>query len=348
MRSFINGLLLTVEVLEVPEGDKLRHLPHLISEVFIEKFEESLNILEQLYIKNKKWIVTYSGGKDSTALVVLALYMKEIHPDIDLNITYSDTLMEIPQMSLVANRFLGALERKYTASVRIVKPIIDDTYWVRMIGRGYPPPGPRFRWCTPKIKINPSRRLHNDNGLFITGLRIGESQQRDSRIKNSCLNGSANECGSDVWVTQRGIDVAAPIINWTSVEVWQFLMFPAKKTIPEVQYVIDLYGNTAKRFGCWMCTVVMKDKTMISMAESGDHITHKLLVFREWLVNESKKTENRYIRKDGRKGRLTVAYRKRILEKLFELQSSVHLTLISEEEISAIRTLIESKKYEEY
>ncbi|EQD79143.1 hypothetical protein B1A_01891, partial [mine drainage metagenome] len=38
-----------------------------------------MDILEKLYLKNKRWIITYSGGKDSTALVVLGLYMKEIH-----------------------------------------------------------------------------------------------------------------------------------------------------------------------------------------------------------------------------------------------------------------------------
>ena len=98
---------------------------------------------EQLYKKNKRWVVTYSGGKDSTALVVLSLYMKTLHPDIDLNITYSDTMMEIPQMSAVAYSFLTAIEERYPAQVKIVKPEIEDTYWVRMIGRGYPPPGPR-------------------------------------------------------------------------------------------------------------------------------------------------------------------------------------------------------------
>ncbi len=177
-----------MEVLVGRKEYDLSLLPTFLNSSFKDKFNDSIGILEQLYNKNKRWIVTYSGGKDSTALVVLSLYMKTIHPDIDLNITYSDTLMEIPQMSNVAYSFLKAIENRYPAQVRIVYPEIEDTYWVRMIGRGYPPPGPRFRWCTPKIKIKPSRKLHEDNGLFITGLRIGESQQRDIRLKSSCLN----------------------------------------------------------------------------------------------------------------------------------------------------------------
>lgn len=337
-----------MELFESQAKYDLMSLPYHISSTFIEKFNESIGIFEKLYEKNKKWIITYSGGKDSTALVVMALYMKGVHPDINLSITYSDTMMEIPQMSSVAYSFLSAIEKKYPANVKIVKPEIDDTYWVRMIGRGYPPPGPRFRWCTPKIKIKPSRKLHDDEGLFITGLRMGESQQRDIRLKNSCLNGGANECGSDVWVNQKGIDVAAPIIHWTATEVWYFLMIPAVKVIPEVQLVVDLYGNTALRFGCWMCTVVMKDKTMIALAKSGDLKVQGLLQFREWIVVESKKPEKRYMRKDGRKGRLNITFRRLVLKKLLELQGSLKIELISNPELEQIDILLRSGKYRSY
>lgn len=337
-----------MEFQEAGESYDIFHLPTFVNSFFREKFDESVGIFEQLYKKNKRWIVTYSGGKDSTALVVLSLYMKTLHPDIDLNITYSDTMMEIPQMSMVAYSFLKAIEERYPARVRIVYPEVEDTYWVRMIGRGYPPPGPRFRWCTPKMKIKPSRKLHADKGLFITGMRMGESQQRDIRLKNSCLSGGANECGSDVWVNQSGIDVAAPIIHWTAEEVWYFLMMPGRKAIPETQLVVDLYGNTSMRFGCWMCTVVMKDRTMMALAKVGDVKIQKLLEFREWIVEESKKPENRYFRKDGRKGRLYIEFRYFILCKLLALQDELNLVLITKQELKSIEGLFASGGYRDY
>ena len=337
-----------MEFQEIRETNDISLLPTFINSIFKGKFEESVSIFEQLYKKNRRWVVTYSGGKDSTALVVLSLYMKTLHPDIDLNITYSDTMMEIPQMSTVAYSFLTAIEKRYPAHVKIVYPEIEDTYWVRMIGRGYPPPGPRFRWCTPKMKIKPSRKLHDDSGLFITGLRMGESQQRDVRLKSSCLNGGANECGSDVWVNQSGIDVAAPIIHWTAEEVWYFLMMPGRKAIPETQLVVDLYGNTAMRFGCWMCTVVMKDRTMIALAKSGDERVKKLLAFREWIVEESKKIENRYLRNDGKKGRLQIQFRERILNEVIRLQQDVNIPIITQKEIDEIRALMTSGRYSNY
>ena len=340
--------MITLESVLYLPTDKSLDLSLHISSFFVDKFNESVTIFEKLYEKDKKWIITYSGGKDSTALVVMALYMKAIHLDIDLSITYSDTMLEIPQMTAVAHSFLEAIETRYPAKVRIVYPDINDTYWVRLIGRGYPPPGPRFRWCTDKIKIKPSRKLHNNKGLFITGLRLGESHQRDGRIKNSCLNGAANECGGDMWMNQEGIDVAAPIIHWTTEEVWSFLAFSAKKIVPEVQYVIDLYGNTMMRFGCWMCTVVKKDKTLMSLSAQGDVTSKKLLEFREWLVTESRKEENRYIRKDGVKGRLRKEFRLDILKHLEKLESETGLVLITGKEIRASIRLIRSGRYEEY
>ena len=337
-----------MELLQPEHNDEILSLPSRITSYYIGRFNESVQICEKLYERNKRWIVTYSGGKDSTALVVLALYVKALHPDLDINVTYADTMMEIPQMVNVARRFLEALEKKYPAKVKIVYPDIEDTYWVRMIGRGYPPPGPRFRWCTPKIKIKPSRKFHDDKGLFITGMRIGESQQRDIRLKNSCLAGDSSECGSDAWAQQNGIDVAAPLINWTAQDVWYFLMKPAATVVPEVQYVVDLYGNTAMRFGCWMCTVVMKDRTMIALAKSGDERVKKLLAFREWIVEESKKTENRYLRNDGKKGRLQIQFRERILNEVIRLQQDVNIPIITQKEIDEIRALMTSGRYLNY
>ena len=340
--------MITLESVLYLPTDKSLDLSLHVSSFFADKFNESVAIFEKLYEKDKKWIITYSGGKDSTALVVMALYMKSVHPDIDLSITYSDTMLEIPQMTSVAHSFLEAIEARYPAKVKIVFPDINDTYWVRMIGRGYPPPGPRFRWCTDKIKIKPSRKLHRDKGLFITGLRLGESPQRDGRIKNSCLNGAANECGGDMWMNQEGIDVAAPIIHWSTEEVWSFLAFSAKKVVPEVQYVIDLYGNTMMRFGCWMCTVVKKDKTLMALSAQGDITSKKLLEFREWLVTESRKEENRYIRKDGVKGRLRKEFRLEIIKNLKKLEKETGMKLITDREIRAARRLIRLGGYEEY
>ena len=74
----------------------------------------------------------------------------------------------------------------------------------------------------------------------------------------------------------------------------------------------------------------------------------KLLEFREWIVQESKKPENRYFRKDGRKGRLNKKFRYVILEKLLILQQEVNLKLITDYEVKITLAILESRNYEEY
>lgn len=97
-----------------------------------------------------------------------------------------------------------------------------------------------------------------------------------------------------------------------------------------------------------MCTVVMKDKTMMALAKSGDIKVQKLLEFREWIVEESKKPENRYLRKDGKNGRLKKEFRMLLLNRLLRLQDSINSYLISRNEIDICMKLLESDKYGEY
>ena len=102
------------------------------------------------------------------------------------------------------------------------------------------------------------------------------------------------------------------------------------------------------RFGCWMCTVVMKDRTMMALAKAGDVKVQKLLKLREWIVEESKKPENRYFRKDGRKGRLRLELRKELLSKLVSLQKEINIVLITKPEIRRIEQLFDSAMYLDY
>jgi len=87
---------------------------------------------------------------------------------------------------------------------------------------------------------------------------------------------------------------------------------------------------------------------MMALAKSGDVKVQKLLEFREWIVEESKKAENRYFRKDGRKGRLNIEFRHLILLKLLALQSEINLELISKLELQSIERLFQSGGYRNY
>jgi DNA sulfur modification protein DndC len=63
-------------------------------------------------------------------------------------------------------------------------PEVTDSFWVNMIGRGYPAPHSKFRWCTERMKIKPadkfilSKVAKHGEVVLILGQRRAESATR--------------------------------------------------------------------------------------------------------------------------------------------------------------------------
>ena len=312
-------------------------------------FEKSQRAFDEIASRHlHRWVVTFSGGKDSTLTALLAadylLQMDGEQPRLD--VVYSDTLMEIPAMRKAAGSFLRYMRRfskehDLPIRVRVVRPRVEDRYWVRMIGKGYPPPKPKFRWCTRRLKIAPAAPFVNTGKptAVLTGVRYGESAQRTGRLVASCTNGG--ECGQDYWA-QRGprgsnITYFAPVIDWRTCKVWDFLHFVAPQAGWPTQDVFALYGDTSLRFGCWTCTLVQRDKTVESLIEREPRSPLvKLHDFREFIRTESKKPENRIV-KNGHLAGLTLTFRRELLSKLRALEDESQRRLISGAEVRAIR-----------
>src|SRR5690242_16136022 len=115
-----------------------------------------INLIKEEYLKDDSpWYVGYSGGKDSSAVLTLVfnalLDIERHHKPIE--VIYCDTGVEIPTISKYVKVTLKALEEESASSnlplkYKIAKPKLDDRYFVKVIGRGYPPPTNIFRWCT--------------------------------------------------------------------------------------------------------------------------------------------------------------------------------------------------------
>ena len=109
------------------------------------------------------WIVTYSGGKDSTLVLHLVIkYLSKLkYYKRKVYVVCNDTLVESPFVMQLAKYYIKEFE-KYTKknnipiTYNITKPEHYDTFWVNIIGRGYPPPSRMFRWCTDRMKIKPT------------------------------------------------------------------------------------------------------------------------------------------------------------------------------------------------
>jgi DNA sulfur modification protein DndC len=330
------------------------------------------------------WAIAYSGGKDSSALLTITLTLIEqgrIPKPKSLTVLYSDTRQELPPLQIGAVETLKTVKNMgYNAS--IVLPEIDKRFFVYMLGRGVPPPNNNtLRWCTSQIKVIPMinalndlRIKHGEKFLMLTGVRIGESAARDSRIALSCSKNGA-ECGQG-WFQQSTpdsvADTLAPILHWRVCHVWDWLSFNAHKSFPSVSFVAQVYGGEEAeeinaRTGCVGCPLATKDTAL-------DHI----LKIPEWeylrplkrlrpLYEELRKFSNRKQKNaecnsDGnlsanpcRKGPLTLEARENALEQILDIQSNINsqaiiqhrpeVWLIDGVEESRIRELISKRTY---
>ena len=331
--------------------------------------------LRALYHRDSRpWVVAYSGGKDST--VVLQLVYTLI---LDLGplahkpvfVISSDTRVEAPNIVAYIENILHSVDRhadhnSLPVSTEIVRPLPKESFWVKLIGLGYPPPTRWFRWCTTNMKIKPSRRaidritMEHGSVVLLLGTRIDESDDRKKRMEGRI----SNSAGLNLHHEIPNAYVATPIADWTTDDVWEYLFrnnpAPWKRGHDQL---LDLYRqanggecpvvmdlNTpscgGSRFGCWTCTVVKMDKSMEGFIDTGDVWMRPLNEFRNWLKEIRENPEYRQSRRrDGSPGPgpFTPDARKIILRRLLDLEQRLdlqkkHLPLISDEELSYIQS----------
>jgi DNA sulfur modification protein DndC len=147
------------------------------------------------------WVVGYSGGKDSTAVLQLVWTMlRQLDASArhkPVHVISTDTLVENPVVARWVTTSLETMEQSARDQSLPVEPHrltpeVSNTFWVNLIGRGYPAPRPKFRWCTERMKIKPSnafiRRVVRENG--------GDSRARYSQggiQRTASSDGTAGE-----------------------------------------------------------------------------------------------------------------------------------------------------------
>lgn len=265
---------------------------------------------------DRPWVVGYSGGKDSTVVVQLVFeVLSEMEPTELTKKVYiisSDTLIETPLIINSINSTLTriqdeALKRNLPIETHKVKPEPQNSFWVNLIGRGYPSPNQTFRWCTDRLKIEPANNfIMNKISSFgevimVLGVREDESQSRGNSIREHTIEGKRFMRHS----TLSNAYVYAPIRNFTIDDVWNYLLntpspwgddnnelylLYQESNSGECPLIIDKNikesagscGNS--RFGCWVCTVVSEDKALTGFIQSGHDWMKPLLNFRNWLT----------------------------------------------------------------
>jgi DNA sulfur modification protein DndC len=326
------------------------------------------------------WIVGFSGGKDSTLVAHLVIEHLISLPRSarrrPVHIVANDTRVESPlviahirsvltEISHAADAFMLPLK------VAVTAPDLDHTFWVNLIGRGYPSPNRTFRWCTDRMKIQPTSRYVREQVdaagevILLLGVRRDESATRAGSVARYD-NGERLNRHNDM----QGCFVFRPIVEVTTEEVWEFLGTESPPWGGSHASLIKLYrdagggecpvvtaksdaascGTTSSRFGCWTCTVVEKDRSLAGFVEAGFGEFTPLMDFRDWLVSIRNDTSRRLARRrDGRltiaangthvPGPFTLATRAEILSRLLLLQKEVGHPLITVAEIERIRSL---------
>jgi DNA sulfur modification protein DndC len=304
-----------------------------------------------------EWVLAFSGGKDSTAVLLSTIAALQGSPQKNIKITavFCNTGVENPYVAKFVEVAFHRIEhlRKseglpiYSA---VVHPLLQNTFWVKVIGRGCPPPTNRFRWCTDKLRVNPIRDFVRARGLVealtVTGIREKESQQRSRTTEKYATD--------DRWILRYydavGRRYFCPILDFTAEEVWELLEHKSLGDPEWLYHLQRIYGPNFKlngavgefRTGCWTCTVVRRDRAAEQLAKRGHMVFHHLKDFRDWLAVFRDDREYRCRkRRNGTAGpgAITIEGREIILTRLMNLQKKLVLELITEVELNEIQRL---------
>ena len=227
-----------------------------------------------------------------------------------------------------------------------------------------------FRWCTERLKISPTSKFIldkiNSDGevIILLGTRSDESSNRAKSIKKHEIKGS--RLRKHVFPNAF---VFPPIKDVVTEDVWKYLLAAPSPWGSNNRDLVTLYGNASggdcplvtdittpscgnSRFGCWICTVVRKDRSMEGLISSGEEWMEPLLEIRDFLAHTIDRDDPNYdplkYRMNKRRnnadglGPYHPKWRKYVLEQILKAQKVIqedqpNVHLITNQELVAIQ-----------
>ncbi len=343
---------------------------NVVSDMRVEYLDESHNF---------PWIIGFSGGKDSTLVVHAAVDVLTSLPPSRRNrpvhIVSNDTLVESPVVIAHLDKVTHTIDdmaRNFDLPITVARttPELSKSFWVLLVGKGYPSPNQTMRWCTDRLKIQPTsayiKQYVSQAGaaIVVLGVRRDESDTRQNSINR---HKNLRDTNLSPHSSLPGALIYRPIVNLSTDDVWEVLgTFPTPWGGTHTD-LFQLYrdadggecpvvlskdeapgcGTPSSRFGCWTCTVVEKDKSLQGFIDVGNHQYKPLVEFRDWLKSIRNLSEHRQAyRRNGRlsfdlsgkhiPGPFTIQTRRLILERLLKVQQQFGAQLVSPEELHLI------------
>jgi len=256
--------------------------------------------VRELYLADQvPWIIGYSGGKDSTAILQLIwsaiaeLPKDQLHKPV--HVISTDTMVENPVVSAWVAKSLdtmrqAASDQNLPFEPHKLTPAVADSFWVNLIGKGYPAPRHKFRWCTERLKIKPSNTFISNivkldgEAILVLGTRKAESSRRAANMESHEKGRIRDRLSPNS--SLPGASVYTPVESWSNDDVWFYLMQTANPWGYNNRDLLGMYAGASEdgecplvvddttpscgnsRFGCWVCTLVEKDKSMTAMVQN--------------------------------------------------------------------------------
>ena len=132
----------------------------------------------------ERHVLGLSGGRDSAAL---AVYMRQHHPELDIEYFFTDTGKELPEVY----EYLGRLEGFLGQPILRLNPDRDFDFWLKQYNDFLP--SPQSRWCTRQLKLRPFEqwlrpRLENGETIYsYIAIRSDEEYREGYASKNDQL-----------------------------------------------------------------------------------------------------------------------------------------------------------------
>ncbi len=338
---------------------------------------------------DRPWIIGFSGGKDSTVLLTLVWMalqkIRSMPQPFQLRrpvwVVCNDTLVENPIIVNYVNEVLekikiSAREQDLPIFVKKTIPRLEDSFWVNVIGKGYPMPNNAFRWCTDKLKIKPTSKFIMDKlaedgeAIILLGTRSAESVTRARSIKKFDIKGKRLSKHPH----QANTFTYAPIKHMLLEEIWYVVNTFKSPWGADNSELFGIYSDASaddyecptvvtskshsscgqSRFGCWTCTVVKEDKSMTALVDNGFDWLKPLLVLRNELEQERNDINIRMsTRRNGTEainqmGTYKPTYRASILRRVLQAQKEINelniksktkIELITNQELIAIQVI---------
>ncbi len=167
--------------------------------------------------KRGNLIVSFSGGKDSSALLELVN-----RSDVAYHTYFNDTGLELPETIEFVEKIGYDIKGE------------GDSFW-RYVSK-FGPPARDYRWCCKVLKLTPTRKAlkYLAPGVTLVGQRKYESSAR-MRSRSIWKNR---------WLPE--FVTGAPLNDWSSLQTWIYIMIRRVRTNP-------LYEGGFERLGCYLC-----------------------------------------------------------------------------------------------